>query len=337
LTLEDLGRVNIFIGENGVGKTTVLEAVYLIAHPQDPERLTQLGRLRNLPAPNFDGDDALATLFLNRESSQWPEFQFVANDQSHRLAITALKRNRAEEVEVLVLGQMDAIPNIPSLHGIKVAYSKDSNHEQYYELTMHPSLPMTVRGTRSDNGLGCYYLHAGWSSAAQDTANVLTMLQEKKRSANFLELVKAVEPRAVNILPGVRGSSPMVFVDVGLPKLLPIDVLGDGLCRVVLMATGLYAADAELFAADEIDAGLHFSVMPQVWKGICALAGNESKQVFCTTHNEEMLMNTLDAFADAPEMLRIFRIDRMRDGRVEATKYTYGDFRNADLASLDIR
>ena len=112
-------------------------------------------------------------------------------------------------------------------------------------------------------------------------------------------MLQAVDPRVADIKPGSRGGSPVVLVDVGLPTMLPINVLG--------------------------------------WRGICELVKQEDKQIFCTTHNEEMLARTLDAFADAPELLRVFRLDRMKDGRIEAALYGYDLLGVAERTAVEIR
>lgn len=48
LTIEDLGRVNLFVGENGSGKTAVLEAVELVVRGAfEGVLMSQLGRRGN--------------------------------------------------------------------------------------------------------------------------------------------------------------------------------------------------------------------------------------------------------------------------------------------------
>lgn len=46
-TLTDLATVNLIVGKNNCGKTTVLEAVYLLAADGDPEAFYHIAARRN--------------------------------------------------------------------------------------------------------------------------------------------------------------------------------------------------------------------------------------------------------------------------------------------------
>lgn len=55
LRIERLGRVNLIVGKNNVGKTSVLEALRLYANPGSPEIHSDLLQSRDEldPAPEF--------------------------------------------------------------------------------------------------------------------------------------------------------------------------------------------------------------------------------------------------------------------------------------------
>lgn len=67
---------------------------------------------------------------------------------------------------------------------------------------------------------------------------------------------------------------------------------------------------------DEIDNGLHYSVMKEFWEKLDELAKQLNVQIVATTHNEEMMRLALNVFADKPGTLGLFRIDRKEDRHV---------------------
>jgi AAA15 family ATPase/GTPase len=67
---------------------------------------------------------------------------------------------------------------------------------------------------------------------------------------------------------------------------------------------------------DEIDSGLHYSVMPDLWMLLGELVEKYQVQVFGTTHNEDTIRSALDAFAGKEGMLGLFRIDKRGDRHV---------------------
>ena len=67
---------------------------------------------------------------------------------------------------------------------------------------------------------------------------------------------------------------------------------------------------------DEIDNGLHYSVMADLWHVLGELAEKHNVQVFGTTHNDDMMRSALEAFAGKEGMLGLFRIDKRGDRHV---------------------
>lgn len=89
-----------------------------------------------------------------------------------------------------------------------------------------------------------------------------------------------------------------------------------------------------LLLVDEIDSGLHYSAMEPFWQDLALLMSHES-QLFCTTHNSEMLRSTLNAFRD--DRLRFIRLSRDNNGIVRQTSYTVEEYKEALEFGLDIR
>ena len=67
---------------------------------------------------------------------------------------------------------------------------------------------------------------------------------------------------------------------------------------------------------DEIDSGLHYTVMPKLWEVLGALVKKHDVQIFATTHNDEILRSALESFRNRPGVLGLFRIDKRGDRHV---------------------
>jgi hypothetical protein len=354
LNLDDFGRVNIFIGVNGVGKTTVLESLFILGQPNSPGTIVTLGQWRDMPPLNAECDDAIRSIFHNGNLELCPEFIFWVGNERQVIELVP----SVEPIEKTVNIPTSDTLNLGSGGSSTSSSSTGLGQRQYtesfvYGLTsvFHPNdkdhyegnLQLNQVGVQMNipkpyRGMGCFFIQERRNSSPAETASILLELRRTNLAERFFRVLRKVSPQVRDAVGGLRANKyPVVFVDVGLPQMLPIGAVGDGFCRVALIATGLMSRIAELLVVDGIDTGLHMSVMGDMWKGISQISKEEGKQVFCSTHNEEMLSKTVDAFADDPEALRIFRIDRRDDGSTVATKYTYDEYCMAEHTNVDIR
>ncbi len=337
LTLDDLSTVNILIGTNGVGKTSVLEACAVAANPTNPGLLARLGTWREMPNLSLTSDFAVRSVFQNVDVDKDIRLTFTVDGREERLSMHALQRDGVS---------VETVTSDPSAPSSSVAPEQfrgmrfDYHPAGAQSLTSHLELTangFTSKNTNGRHGLGSFYVHARRSTSPGETSSVLTALYESKSERPFVETLKRIDPRIERIVPGSRQNQPVVLVDIGLPRLIPMNSLGDGFCRVCLIATGIASRGPQLVIVDEIDSGLHFSVMPAFWDSVLALLDQWPVQLFCATHNEEMLQTTLAAFAKHKAALRIFRLDRGADGSISAQKYTYDTFQEATKAGFDVR
>ena len=81
---------------------------------------------------------------------------------------------------------------------------------------------------------------------------------------------------------------PSLYMVLGLDALVPLAVCGEGIVRLFSIIVELIASRNGVLLVDEIDNGLHYSVMPKLWKLLGALVKNHDVQIFATTHNDDM-------------------------------------------------
>jgi len=70
---------------------------------------------------------------------------------------------------------------------------------------------------------------------------------------------------------------------------LELTELGDGVRHLVSIVISLYAAENGYLFIDEIDNGIHYSVLDELWEIIFVLSKQLNVQVFATTHSKECI------------------------------------------------
>jgi len=145
----------------------------------------------------------------------------------------------------------------------------------------------------------------------------------KRRKKEVEGLLRKIEPRleSVEALQTGQGqsSTPMIYADLGLSEMIPVTQLGQGFSRLLDIYSEIVAADARVLLIDEIENGLHYSILPVIWKGLFLAAKEFDVQIFATTHSWECIM-AADAAARGGENydLALIRLDRVA-GDIKAT------------------
>ena len=181
-------------------------------------------------------------------------------------------------------------------------------------------------------------MHSRRTTSIKESAEMLTQIANTETEKKLWTILQTIKPDLLRLRVGYENNQVDVLADLVGGETLPMTVLGDGFCRVVLMFTPILNSRIKnkLILIDEIDSGLHYSIMETVWRGMLELAQQTDKQIFCTTHSDEMLEATLNAFADHQEMLTIYRIDK-EQGNNTAQLFDYELYSYAEAGGMIIR
>lgn len=126
------------------------------------------------------------------------------------------------------------------------------------------------------------------------------------------------------------------------PRPVSLNSLGDGMLRVLQLALKIFPAKGGFLLIDEFENGLHYSVMEKVWALLFDMAERLDIQVFATTHSWdciESFAKTAIARQDVEGVL--FRVGKsVRDsdrGRVIATVFDEQALCNITQTDVEVR
>jgi len=82
----------------------------------------------------------------------------------------------------------------------------------------------------------------------------------------------------------------MIYVDIGLSRLLPVSVMGAGFFHVLKIALSLAEVDRGLVLIDELEDGLHYLTFPKLIGTMLETVSQKwDVQIFVTTHSRELI------------------------------------------------
>ena len=304
-----LGRINLLVGTNNSGKTSVLEALYLLASMGDPASLCRLlfsrGERTSSSPLSLDAHQRnqqqleldVSHLFTGHDASPFSKITLSARNQSieRSLSLAVLELSPKEQAEQF---GPDIEPVLPSrlvltFHGqpkprktlLSLSRSGGINPDSF-EMTIRnrprsgneePPLFITTESLTGDD------LVSMWNRVALTPAENLVV-----KALQFLDpSIEAIAPQVSSQQPYYPGQSRGGFIVrcKGSESPIPIGSMGDGMWRMLAIAIALTQCRGGILLVDEIDTGLHYSVMAQMWRLIFNTAKELDVQVFATTHS----------------------------------------------------
>lgn len=140
--------------------------------------------------------------------------------------------------------------------------------------------------------------------------------------------------------PNFQRSAKVKLSNVSRP--VPLNSLGDGMLRVLQLALKLFAAKDGFLLIDEFENGLHYSVQEKLWALLFEMAERHNIQIFATTHSWDCIESFTKVAVDRKQtdgvLFRLGRSVRTSDqGRVIATVFDEAALQNITQADVEVR
>ncbi|MGI0482122.1 AAA family ATPase [Geminocystis sp. CENA526] len=89
----------------------------------------------------------------------------------------------------------------------------------------------------------------------------------------------------------------MIAGDIGIGELIPIAYMGEGISRLLSIILAIATTENGVVLIDEIENGLHYSKITDIWKGIDLISRQTNTQIFATTHSFDCINSAHEAFS----------------------------------------
>lgn len=296
--MNKLTRVNLLVGRNNTGKSTLLEAIEFLASGGNPEVLMRTAAQRGEEDASLRRETRFSALadishFFFGHKIQ-PESQFTVASDNGLPAVTVSIEPLTEDNRQPEL--FEDSQNTPPMFTLRIARAASANPidlliTENGTLLMDPRRP-GARYTRPENNnrmVTC--LISPNSLLARSMARQWNQVLTDSREQEVIAALQLLEPDISEIvfLPGespLRNPGAGILVGLAREKRrLPLGSLGDGIRRMLALAISLIQAKDGILLVDEIENGFHFSVMEDMWKLVIRTAVASNIQIFATTHS----------------------------------------------------
>ena len=360
LSISRLGRVTLVSGMNGVGKTTLLDAIRIYAARGRYLVLTEILRDREelTDTVDEDGDEISAlnweALFYDRNISSDARISIGPRINTQQLSIETAPASEkeilhwsrfppeyfsGEDVRMLRIKLQDKVQAIPmfSLSGLLSTpqamsgrrsvwnrrFLRDDDTELPSEIrceSLGPSLPSNVDMARF------------WDKVA--------LTDDEDRAVQALQLIYGDTVQRVAMIGddrGLRYGRRAVVKVAGQTDPVPLKSLGDGAVRLFGVALALANSKDGFLVIDEVENGIHHSLQPDFWKMVLGTAHENNVQVLATTHGWDCVVGFAQAATDLDAVEGVhMRIESDGD-RLRAVEYSEKNLKAAADYGIEVR
>ncbi|MDJ0772298.1 MAG: AAA family ATPase [Mastigocoleus sp. MO_167.B18] len=314
--LQQLGRVNLLVGTNNSGKTSILEAIQLLCSRNNLEPLAEVMINRG---EYFFSEEDRRLLRDRRDIDICHLFYGHEIQAGSKFSISGINNNIREEViGSIQVGSLPLDKDLTTGPDEQCnSFDENSFDETFndlkkidFTLQWNKESEIWKRPLSANAGISEHYIRRSpiktKNSVTKTQFVTSSSLTTQKMTELFNQVVltpeeellteslQTVEPKIKRIASiGTERYRPSdsrggFFVRLSdTSQRVPIGSLGEGVWRMLGLALATVCASDGVLFIDDIDTGLHFSVMSDMWKLVCKTAERLNVQVFATTHNSD--------------------------------------------------
>ena len=364
-----LGRVNLIVGKNNSGKSSVLEALRIYAGNANHELLESIAQghdekcfLDNEESDAFNKALPFEDLFTGRKfnednrsivigeldnSSKHLEIKPVFLIEKKEIILTAetgeesvrIRRIPAERNAILdnseVVGEALLISKEHKLLLIDFDRDRSRFRPTVFDIKkLACSLIPTQFISMND-------LAKEWDVIALTEGEVIVKNALRIILPEVEDLTFVVDK--INNLRNSREVRRLAKVKIsGLAYPIPLASLGDGMLRILQLVLKLFSAKGGFLLIDEFEKGLHYSVQEKVWRLLFELSEKLDIQIFATTHSWDCIESFAKVAMDKKDidsvLFRVGKSVRTSDkGRVISTVFDQDQLYSITQSDVEVR
>lgn len=344
IKVDGLSRVNLITGKNNVGKTAFLEAIGIWVSGSNPAGLTYLTGMR-IPLEKVTSDIAqellLAPLFKDFDESKTIHIKgFLKHSELHGLEIQshqAIPNTISLTQENYEAGLGSITSNLSQILTLRYIPPEGQPTENQFWIEGNKT---TLQGTSPELAappLSVGFILANVRKSSRVQSEMFGGLELTSSDYALVESLQLIEPRLKRIRTIVVNGLPILYGDIGLQRLVPLSLMGEGLNRLVSILLTLSTNRDGLVLIDEIENGFHHSVLSNVWKVISDAAHRFNVQVIATTHSYECIQAAHANFSKNGNYdFCLHRIDKIR-GEFKPVTYDQEALEGSVQAFFEVR
>jgi AAA15 family ATPase/GTPase len=348
LELKDLGRINLLVGLNNSGKTSVLEALSVYCHPLDIKvwLSTANQREQDIGVYRIRLLDAIKWLFTHNSASiVEPDKPIILISSTGLFSVKKLIASY-EEMEQISLSEESNIRNISNEEEIenedtprvkkgiklKIEVFADDGYqlslfgeppacitdfllwedERFYRLPgkREPSLKTSVVTPSSHRSEVGQFRLLSEATHQNFKSDVIQLLKQIDNNISDIEIL---------LPPESMSSRFNIYIQHKKLGLAPVSTFGDGIRRLLHIALKLASVKGGILLIDELESTIHTEALQSSFQWLVKWCTEMDVQLFATTHSLEAVDALLEV-TESDSDLVLYRLEP-KEGKTKVVRH----------------
>jgi AAA ATPase domain/AAA domain, putative AbiEii toxin, Type IV TA system len=319
LELSGLKRINVIVGRNSSGKSTLLESLFLSSGSVAARSAFQMRAIRKiggnvvLPGEVSTYRGLWEDLFYNFDSDLRISIGITGSDGDGRsLGITY---SEAGDQTLPFDKDLRADRSVGQISGgmPQIVFSwKRGSGPQIVVKPQFTEKGLTLGDSRIDFFQMIWYTT---SDLPEEGAKRFSELSKENKSKPVVDALRNEFPFIEDIAIEYFSGVPMLFASVsGTPKRMPLGLVSEGVSRLFSILMGIASFKDGAILIDQIEDGFYHDRLESIWATIYRLAKDNNVQIFATTHSNECLDALSPTMQGHEDDFTLLRLDRNEEG-----------------------
>ncbi len=329
--MENLGQFNLLVGDNNVGKTSVLEALLF----DEDIKEWIVGLFTSLTLRKLITKDDYSYSFVSETMSNINTWKSLLNNEKEKLKVSF------KDKKTSVYNSLSCeILNTDELHESDIEYisqnSLNNNSSLWYRFTLNNTYSGTFGFSVSNLSPRKKSFNLLANNLGYSDQLVKQYINEINYDKNFRKLFDETLKLIIPKLEETRLHNAFNKDCIGVVlsddnSTHPITRFGDGSVKLARIIIGVISSiKNSRIMIDEIENGIHFSRLKDFWKIVITLCKQFNVQLFATTHSLECQRYFIEALSELGEDYqndaRNISLVENASGEVEAVTFDFNQF-----------
>ena len=302
LELSAIKPITLISGKNNIGKSSVLEGIFLFLDHVDADSFWKISRFRGIQ-PAIDAANLWEPAFYQMDAEKTMQIQLMMNGVVSTLAyVKDTSFMPVNDVNVPQDIMNHIIFSAKTAYTLKFKYRKENYIEDGHFVVSPAGVLRNITTNLEYNQIDTMpfpqFINTVIMDSDKTVAEWFGKLELSGKKQQIIEIMQILDPKICDLSTIVVNGQGMLYVKID-KKLFPLKLAGDGLNKLLFIVLSIISNPDSILLIDEIESGFHNTMYPKLWETIALAARENACQIIATTHSYECIAGAIDGIEKA--------------------------------------